>query len=76
MVQIMVKGEVIISAINSNSFVIHQSSGGRMKGSGKTSFGNVTGLTMVDFIILPDKAKLSITYTGEEGIGFLRLSKL
>ena len=76
MVQIMVNGEVIISAINSNSFVIHQSSGGRMKGSGKTSFGNVTGLTMVDFIILPDKAKLSITYTGEEGIGFLGLKKL
>ena len=76
MVQIMVNGEVIISAINSNSFVIHQSSGGRMKGSGKTSFGNITGLTMVDFIILPDKAKLSITYTGEEGIGFLGLKKL
>ena len=76
MVQIMVNEEVIISAINSNSFVIHQSSGGRMKGSGKTSFGNITGLTMVDFIILPDKAKLSITYTGEEGIGFLGLKKL
>ena len=76
MVQIMVNGEVVISAINSNSFVIHQSPGGRMKGTGKTSFGNVTGLTMVDFIILPDKAKLSISYTGEEGIGFLGLKKL
>lgn len=76
MVQIMVNGEVIISAINSNSYVIHQSTGGRMKGTGKTSFGNVTGLTMIDFIILPDKAKLSITYTGEEGIGFLGLKKL
>ena len=76
MVQVMINGEVIISAINSNSFVIHQSPGGRMKGSGKTSFGNVTGLTMIDFIILPDKAKLSITYTGEEGIGFLGLKKL
>ena len=76
MVQIMVNGEVIISAINSNSFVIHQSPGGRMKGSGKTSFGNVTGLTMVDFIVLPDKAKLNISYTGEEGIGFLGLKKL
>ena len=73
MVQIMVNGEVVISAINSNSFVIHQSPGGRMKGTGKTSFGNVTGLTMIDFIVLPDKAKLSISYTGEEGIGFLGL---
>ena len=76
MVQIMVNGEVIISAINNNSFVIHQSPGGRMKGTGKTSFGNVTGLTMVDFIVLPDKAKLNISYTGEEGIGFLGLKKL
>ena len=76
MVQIMVNGEVIIGTINSNSFVIHQSPGGRMKGTGKTSFGNVTGLTMVDFIILPDKAKLNISYTGEEGIGFLGLKKL
>ena len=76
MVQIMVNGEVIISAINSNSFVIHQSPGGRMKGTGKTSFGIVTGLTMVDFIVLPDKAKLNISYTGEEGIGFLGLKKL
>ena len=76
MIQIMVNGEVIISAINSNSFVIHQSPGGRMKGTGKTSFGNVTGLTMIDFIILPDKAKINISYTGEEGIGFLGLKKL
>ena len=76
MVQIMVNGEVIISAINNNSFVIHQSPGGRMKGTGKASFGNVTGLTMVDFIVLPDKAKLNISYTGEEGIGFLGLKKL
>ena len=76
MVQIMINGEVVLSAINSNSFVIHQSPGGRMKGTGKTSFGNVTGLTMIDFIILPDNAKLNISYTGEEGIGFLGLKKL
>ena len=76
MVQILINGEVIISAINSNSYVIHQSPGGRMKGTGKTSFGNVTGLTMVDFVLLPDNAKLSISYTGEKGIGFLGLKKL
>ena len=76
MVQILINGEVIISAINSNSYVIHQSPGGRMKGTGKTSFGNVTGLTMVDFILLPDNAKLSVSYTGEKGIGFLGIKKL
>ena len=76
MIQILVNGEVIISAINSNSYVIHQSPGGRMKGTGKTSFGNVTGLTLVDFILLPDNAKISVSYTGEKGIGFLELKKL
>ena len=76
MIQILINGEVVISAINSNSYVIHQSPGGRMKGTGKTSFGNVTGLTMVDFVLLPDNAKLSISYTGEKGIGFLGLKKL
>ena len=76
MVQILVNGEVVINAINSNSLAMHQSTGGKMKGIGKISFGNVTGLTLVDFIILPDKAKLSISYNGEEGIGFLGLKKL
>ena len=76
MIQILVNGEVIISAINSNSYVIHQSPGGRMKGTGKTSFGNVTGLTLADFILLPDNAKISVSYTGEKGIGFLELKKL
>ena len=76
MIQILVNGEVIISAINSNSYVIHQSPGGRMKGTGKTSFGNVTGLTLVDFILLPDNAKISVSYTGEKGIGFLGIKKL
>ena len=76
MVQILVNGEVVINAINSNSLAMQQSTGGKMKGIGKISFGNVTGLTLVDFIILPDKAKLSISYNGEEGIGFLGLKKL
>ena len=76
MVHILVNGEVVVNAINGNNSAIQQSTGGKMKGIGKTSFGNVTGLTMVDFIILPDKAKLSISYNGEEGIGFLGLKKL
>jgi hypothetical protein len=76
MIQILVNGEVVISAINSNSYVIHQSPGGRMKGTGKASFGNVTGLSLIDFILLPDNAKVSISYTGEKGIGFLGIKKL
>ena len=76
-IQIMINGEVILSAINSNSYVVHQSNGGRLKGIGKTSFGNVTGLSMIDYIMLPDKAKLQISYVGDEGgIGFVGLKKL
>ena len=76
-IQILVNDEVIISAINSNSYVIHQSSGGRLKSVGKNSFGNVTGLTMIDYIMLPQNSKISISYTGVEGaFGFLGLKKL
>ena len=76
-IQILVNDEVIISAINSNSYVIHQSSGGRLKSVGKNSFGNVTGLTMIDYIMLPQNSKISISYTGVDGaFGFLGLKKL
>jgi len=34
-------------------------------------------LTLVDFICLPERAKVSVTYSGEEGAeGFLALRKL
>jgi hypothetical protein len=39
--------------------------------------GSVTGLTLIDFLALPPRAKISITYTGEEGAeGFVGLRKL
>jgi hypothetical protein len=39
--------------------------------------GPVTGLTLIDFLALPPRAKLSLQYTGEEGAeGFLSLRKL
>ena len=31
---------------------------------------------MVDFVLLPDNAKLSVSYTGEKGIGFLGIKKI
>ncbi|KAA6389386.1 MAG: hypothetical protein EZS28_015083, partial [Streblomastix strix] len=37
----------------------------------------ITGLTMIDFIALPNNANIAITYTGEDGAeGFLGLKKL
>jgi hypothetical protein len=39
--------------------------------------GNVTGLTLIDFLALPAKAKLSISYSGEGSAeGFFSLRKL
>ncbi len=82
-VQVLVNGETILSAVNSSSYVIHHSSG-KFKGgavsAGKSSshtYGNLTGLTLIDFIALPAKARVSISYSGEGGAeGFFGLRKL
>lgn len=87
-VQVLVNGETILSAVNSSSYVIHHSSG-KFKGgavapsgNGKASsashtYGNLTGLTLIDFIALPAKARVSISYSGEGGAeGFFGLRKL
>ena len=59
-----------------NSYVIcsvHESN----KENGKPKVGNITGLTMLDFVSLPPKARITISYTGEiGGEGFLGLKKL
>ena len=85
----LVNGETILSAVNSSSYVIHHSSG-KFKGGaavasreGGTSIGkqhnngNLTGLTLIDFIALPAKARVSLSYSGEPGAeGFFGLRKL
>jgi hypothetical protein len=80
----LVNGETILSAVNSSSYVIHHSAG-KFKGgaatvaagSGKTAGCNLTGLTLIDFIALPAKARISISYSGEPGAeGFFGLRKL
>lgn len=39
--------------------------------------GNVTGLTLIDFLALPAKAKLSVVYSGDSAAeGFISLRKL
>mgnify|MGYP003578512390 CR=1 FL=1 len=38
---------------------------------------SIIGLTVIDFIVLPARARLSIAYSGEyEGEGFLGLKRL
>ncbi len=75
-IQLLVNGEAVLSAVNSSSYVIHHSSG-KLKSLPKHSSGNLTGLTLVDFIALPARARLSISYSGETGgEGFMSLRKL
>ena len=65
-VKVYVNGEVILTLKNT----------GRVQTS-KNSAGNVTGLTLHEFIALPARARLSIGYEGENsGEGFLCLRKL
>mmetsp|Transcript_29692 Transcript_29692/g.95427 ORF Transcript_29692/g.95427 Transcript_29692/m.95427 type:complete len:501 (+) Transcript_29692:516-2018(+) len=75
-VQLLINGEPVLAAVNSASYVVHHSSG-RLTSVGRHPAGNVTGLTMVDFLALPPKARVALTYSGEEGgEGFLGLRKL
>jgi len=75
-VQLLVNGEPVLSAVNSSTYVVHHSSG-RLTGMSQHSAGNVTGLTLIDFLSLPAKAKVALTFKGEDsGEGFLCLKKL
>ncbi|OMJ94659.1 hypothetical protein SteCoe_2157 [Stentor coeruleus] len=74
-VQLLVNGETILSAVNNASYVIHHSSG-RLKNASSSS-GTISGLTLIDFIALPPRAKISISYNGDRSCeGFLSLRKL
>ena len=57
-------------------YAVHHSSG-RLSAVGPHSAGNITGLTLIDFLALPPKARVSVTYQGEEGgEGFIGLRKM
>lgn len=74
-VQLLLNGEPCLSAVNSASQLLHHSSS--RLANVQHPAGNVTGLTLIDFLALPAKAKLSIAYSGETAAeGFLSLRKL
>ena len=75
-VQLLVDGEAVLSAVNSSSYARHHSSG-RLAATPRHSAGNVTGLTLLDFVALPANARVALTLSGEDGAeGFLGLRKL
>ena len=74
-IQLLLNGEPCLSAVNSASQLLHHSSS--RLANVQHPAGNVTGLTLIDFLALPAKAKLSISYSGETAAeGFLSLRKL
>ena len=74
--QLLVNGEAVIESNNVSSYIAHRASGSWV-GVGRHSTGQVTGLSLVEFLSLPPRAKVSVTYQGEEGVqGFLGLRKI
>jgi hypothetical protein len=75
-VQIHLNGEPLMR-VNKPQYVNDMGKENRISNVGKHSAGNVTGLTLLDFIALPARARLSLTFTGEgHGEGFFSLRKL
>jgi hypothetical protein len=71
-IQVIVNGKVIVSAVNSSSYVVHHSSG-KLKDIANSE---VAGLTYLDFFTLQENSRLAIAYTGEPGHGFFCIQRL
>ncbi|KRX06082.1 ATPase, V0 complex, c/d subunit [Pseudocohnilembus persalinus] len=66
----------IYQGTNSPQYVIHHSAG-RLKDIKHNSGKVITGLTLQDFIIIPEKSKIGVSYMGDQlGEGFLTLKRL
>ena len=74
--QLLVNGEAVIESNNVSSYIAHRASGSWVGSCGRHSNGCVTGLSLVEFLSLPPKAKISLTYQGEAAQGFLTLRKI
>ena len=68
-IQVLVNGEIIINSQNTNSLnkkLIEKN--GDLK--------NITGLSMIEFIMLKKQSKISVLFYGGKGNGFIGLKKL
>jgi hypothetical protein len=72
-VQLIVNGQTIVSAVNTSSYVVHHSSG-KLK---DVSNSEIAGLTYIDFLLLPDDARIAISYIGDfTGEGFFFIQRV
>ena len=74
-VQIIVNGEIIINSQN-NSNLNKNISMSNKKNGGINYNGSITGLSLIEFIMLPKQSRLSVCYNGGNGMGFIGLKKL
>ena len=77
-VQILINGEIIINTQNNNNFCLNNDSSPikNRKNYEKNYGGNITGISSIEFILLPQQSKLSVCYFGGLGTGFIGLKKL
>lgn len=73
-IQLIINGNAALSAVNNSSYVIHHSSG-RLKDTGSKPSG-APGITLIDFLSVPTKTRIAVSFVGESGHGFLSLKKL
>jgi len=73
-VQVLVNGDNIFTVVGSSTSVVNHSIS-KMKNTGKSL--PISGVTLSEYIIVPERARIAISYTGEEtGEGFFGLRKL
>ena len=73
-VQIIVNSEMIINA--NNNYNNNGNKNNNYNTNNNKKIKKMTGLSLIDFIILQDNSKIAVTYNGEEGFGFIGLKKL
>lgn len=72
-VQLLVNGE---PCFNSATLGSHHTSG-KLKSTTKHKEGNIAGLTLIEFIALPARARISVSFGGDTlAEGFMGLRKL
>jgi hypothetical protein len=74
-VQVIVNGDVVVNSLSYCSSGKGMISGGKVK---KGKGGDVVmGVTMCEVLMLPDNAKVSMSYSGEDGgVGFFGIKKI
>ncbi|EAR84714.1 hypothetical protein TTHERM_00637160 (macronuclear) [Tetrahymena thermophila SB210] len=72
-IQLLVNGELAISTLGNEGHTVNQ----KFINYGNHPSGNITGMTLNEFLVLPERARISIIYEGDFGAeGFLGLKRL